>query len=223
MRSQSLGDGFDGLSSRRGDRWTLSPYSTGNRIQLRILQRQHQEPSASEEGNISSCTIPLSWLNRRRSPRLWFAPAAAAAAAAAGACARLGHHPRVTAAAAAEAANAAKGSVSSCLQLEGNESGREAGGFHSPDLPSTFKRLKREVHVSSSRGKEEHNKNRGVKEEGIRAVKIERKDEGELDCTSQKHGTPSGRKRGREGLTFNASTPKRERKGAALDAGEQAQ
>lgn len=62
---------------RKRPRWTLNPYSSANRLHVHLLQQNF----SSAGGADTSVTVPLSWLKRRRSPRLWNSQAIEAAAA----------------------------------------------------------------------------------------------------------------------------------------------
>lgn len=86
-----------GVPSRRTrSRWTQNPYSSANRFFPHLLHRSETSTHTTTCHN-AGCTVPLSWLSCRRSPRLWKAEATAAAAAVVAACVRDGCHLRAAA------------------------------------------------------------------------------------------------------------------------------
>lgn len=97
-----------GVPSRRTkSRWTQNPYSSANRFSLHLLQHGESNTHGTACRN-AGCTVPLSWLSCRRSPRLWKADATSAAAAVVAACVRDGGHLRAAATLAEQAATRAE-------------------------------------------------------------------------------------------------------------------
>lgn len=84
------------LRSRRSH----NPYSAANRIHARLLQNGDSDANGGAQCN-ANITIPLSWLNRRRLPRIWRTGTTAAAVAITETC-RAGGFPYCVTAALAE-------------------------------------------------------------------------------------------------------------------------
>lgn len=155
-------------------RWTLNPYSSANRLHVHLLQQNF----SSAGGADTNVTVPLSWLKRRRSPRLWNSQAIEAAVATVRLRARRNHQPLVATSFAGET------SVYSRHQTDPPNSHLSAGGFIVEPVPgplfcSLSGSLKLEpflytdsVELPSEGSKEEGNNavaERKVKTEGVYA------------------------------------------------------